>query len=207
MTAATGAAPIESIASPSPAWVGTRDRLLAATESCLRRSGIRRTTMTEIAAEASASRALLYQHFPDKASLVVAALARTDEAFWADAHVRVSAADGIAAQVTEAVQLSRSREAGVLLLQLKDDEPEAFAATVGSGLRQMMPAMAVFWHGYLEAARERGEVRADLDVGRAAEWIMRLVLSLVTVPGDALDADDPASVRAFLDQFLVPSLR
>jgi AcrR family transcriptional regulator len=202
-------APVDSVASmapPSPARVGTRDRLLAATERCLRQSGIRRTTMTEIAADAGVSRALLYQHFPDKASLVVAALARTDEAFWADAHLRVSAAEGLAAQVTEAVRLSRSREAGVLLLQLKDDEPETFAATVGSGLRQMMPAMAVFWHGYLEAARDRGEVRADLDVGRAAEWIMRLVLSLVTVPGDTVDADDPASVRAFLDAFLVPSL-
>ena len=28
--------------------------------------------------------------FPDKASLIVAALAQTDEAFWADAHARVS---------------------------------------------------------------------------------------------------------------------
>jgi AcrR family transcriptional regulator len=204
------AVPVVSMASMaprSPARVGTRDRLLAATERCLRESGIRRTTMTEIAADAGVSRALLYQHFPDKASLVVAALARTDEAFWADAHLRVSAAEGLAAQVTEAVRLSRSREDGVLLLQLKDAEPEAFAATVGSGLRQMMPAMAVFWHGYLEAASDRGEVRGDLDVGRAAEWIMRLVLSLVTVPGDAVDADDPVSVRAFLDAFLVPSLR
>ena len=192
---------------PTDARAGTRDRLLAATERCLRRTGIRRTTMTEIATEAGLSRALLYQHFPDKASLVVAALARTDEAFWADAHDRVAAADGIAARVAEAVRLSRSRRPGALLLQLKEDEPEAFAATVGTGLREMMPAMALFWHGYLESARTAGDVRADLDIGRAAEWIMRLVLSLVTVPGHAVDADDPASVRRYLDEFLVPSLR
>ena len=67
----------------------------------------------------------------------------------------------------------------------------------------MMPGMAVFWQPYLEAARARGEVRADLDVARAAEWVMRMVLSLVTVPGDAVDADDPASVRRFVDEFLV----
>jgi hypothetical protein len=36
---------------------------------------------------------------------------------------------------------------------------------------------------------------------------MRMVLSLVTVPGEAVDADDPASVRAFVDEFLVTGLR
>jgi AcrR family transcriptional regulator len=187
--------------------VGSRDRLLAAAERCLRRSGIRRTTVIEIAHEAGMSRAWLYKHFPDKASLVVAALARTDEMFWADAHARVSAARGIAAQVAEAVRISREHKPGALLLRLKAEEPAAYAETVGVGLPEMMPGMAVFWHPYLEAARFRGEVRADLDVVRGGEWVMRTVLSLVTVPGDAVDADDPASVRRWVDEFVVPGLR
>jgi AcrR family transcriptional regulator len=162
--------------------------------------------MTEIAAEAGLSRAWLYKHFPDKSSLVVAALSRVDEAFWADAHARVGRAQGIGAQVTEAVVMSKERQPGALLLQLRAVEPEAFAATVGTGLRQMMPGMAVFWHPYIEAARLVGELRADLDVTRAAEWVMRIVLSLVTVPGDALETDNPASVRRFVDEFLVSGL-
>jgi len=189
------------------ARVGTRDRLLAATERCLRRSGIRRTTMIEIASEAGLSRASLYKYFPDKASLVVAALARTDEAFWADAHTRISRTQGIAAQVAEAVQMSREHQPGALLLQLKAEEPEAFAETVGTGLAEMMPGMAVFWHSYLEAARSGHEVRADLDVVRAGEWVMRMVLSLITVPGEVVDLDDPASIRRFVDEFLVAGLR
>jgi AcrR family transcriptional regulator len=183
--------------------VATRDRLIDATERCLRRSGIRKTTVIEIAQEAGVSRAWLYRHFPDKASLVTAALARTDEQFWADAHARVSAAAGLAAQVAAAVAFSVEHQPSVLVLRLKGDEPEAFAEMIGSGLAEMMPGMARFWHGYVEAARSRGEVRADLDVARAAEWIMRVVLSLVTVPGGAVDTDDPASVRRFLDDFLV----
>ena len=59
--------------------------------------------MTEIAAEADLSRAWLYKNFPDKASLIVATLVQTDEAFWAEAHSRVSRCHGIAAQVAEAV--------------------------------------------------------------------------------------------------------
>jgi AcrR family transcriptional regulator len=186
---------------------GTRDRLLSAAERCLRRSGIRRTTMIEVAVEAGLSRAALYKHFPDKASLIVAALVRTDETFWADAHARVSGAQGIAAQVAEAVRMSRQHQPGALFLQLKTEEPGAFAETVGTGLREMMPGMAVFWHSYLEAARSHGEVRADLDIVRAGEWVMRIVLSLVTVPGDAVDVDDPASVGRFVEEFLVAGLR
>jgi AcrR family transcriptional regulator len=185
----------------------TRDRVLAATERCLRRSGIRRTTMSEIAAEAGLSRAWLYKNFPDKASLIVAALVQTDEAFWAQAHARVSSCHGVAALVAEAVRISRQRRPRALLLQLKAEEPEAFVETVGTGLGQMMPGMALFWHRYLEAARSRGEVRADIDVTRAAEWVMRIVYSLVTVPGAAVDVDDPESLLRFVDEFLVAGLR
>ncbi len=35
---------------------------------------------------------------------------------------------------------------------------------------------------------------------------MRIVLSLVTVPGGAVDVDDPASLRSFLETYLVPAL-
>lgn len=189
------------------AAVETRNRLLDATERCLRRSGIRRTTMIEIANEAGISRAWLYRHFPDKASLVLAALARIDEVFWIEAHDRMAAADGIAAQVAAAVLFSREHQPGALLLRLRDEEPEAFTAVVGRGLQEMMPGMARFWHPYLEAARDRGEVRADLDIARAGEWVMRVVLSLVTIPGEAVDEDDPDSVRRFVDDFLVAGLR
>jgi AcrR family transcriptional regulator len=181
--------------------------LLDATERCLRSSGIRRTTVIAVAQEAGVSRAWLYRLFPNKASLVVAALARTDETFWSNAHARVTAAPGIAAQVAEAVQLSREHQPRALLLQLKAEEPEAFAEIVGIGLREMMPGLAVFWHPYLEAARARGEVRVDLNIARAGEWVMRMVLSLLTVPGEAVDVDDSASVRSFVEEFLVVGLR
>jgi AcrR family transcriptional regulator len=183
-----------------------RDRLLDATERCLRRSGLRRITMTDVAREAGLSRAWLYRQFPDKPSLVLATLARIDEQFWADAQARVAAAEGLSARVAEAVALSREQRPGALLLELQAREPEAFAVTVGTGLREMMPGMATFWHAYLEEAKDRGEIRPDIDVVRAGEWVMRMVLSLVTVPGHAVDVDDRFGVRGFLDEFLVAGL-
>ncbi|HEX4016369.1 MAG TPA: TetR/AcrR family transcriptional regulator [Frankiaceae bacterium] len=184
----------------------TRDRLLDAAERCLRTTGIRRTTVGQIAEDAGVSRAWLYRLFPDKISLIGAALLRGDEEFWSEARAQVEAADGLAGQVAAAVAFSHAHQPRALVLRLKEDEPEAFAAVVGSGLRQILPGMSSFWHPYLEAARVRGEVRAGLDIARAAEWILRIVISLVTTPGDAVDIDDPAQVRAFLTDFLVAGL-
>ena len=57
------------------AATSTRDRLIGACETCLWRDGLRRTTMVDVAREAGVSRAALYKHFPDKATLVLAAIA------------------------------------------------------------------------------------------------------------------------------------
>jgi AcrR family transcriptional regulator len=181
-------------------------QFLDAAVRCLERSGIRRTTMVQVADEAGVSRAWLYRNFPDKASLLGAALLRQDEVFWADARARISRRRSLAAQVAEAVSYSRRQQPGALVLRLRESEPEACAAILGAGLRQAMPGMALFWRPYLEQARARGEVGADIDIARAAEWVMRIVLSLITVPGDAVDIDDPTSVRRFVEDFLVVGL-
>ncbi len=165
----------------------------------MRRSGIRRTTVAQIAAEAGVSRAWLYQHYPDKASLIGAALLQTDERFWVEARATVEAAPDLPAQVAAAVLFARSRPPDALVLELREREPEALEAMIGTGLRQVLPGMATFWHPYVRAAMARGEARPDLDVSSAAEWILRMVISLVTIPGDAVNADDPVQLREFLE--------
>lgn len=179
----------------------TRSRLLDAAGVCLERDGIRRTTMVGVAEEAGVSRAALYKYFTDKPALVIEALARFDDEFWRGAAARVSTRKSLGAQVVEAVRFSLAREPGALALRLRAEEPEAFAATVGEGLRAMAPGMAPFWLPFVEAARERGETRSDLDVERACEWIMRVVISLVTMPTEEGEA------RRLVEGFLVPGLR
>jgi AcrR family transcriptional regulator len=197
---------ISATASAADPPASVRTIFLDAAIRCLRDVGIRRTTMVRVADEAGLSRAWLYRHYPDKASLLGAALIRQDEQFWAGAHALVSREEGLAAQVAQAVCYSRRQEPDALVLRLRASEPEACAAILGAGLRQAVPGMAVFWHPYLETARDRGAVRANLDIARAAEWVIRVVISLVTTTGDAVDADDPVSVRRFVDEFLVPGL-
>jgi AcrR family transcriptional regulator len=186
---------------------GVEAQFLDAAELCLHRRGIRRTTMVQVADEAGLSRAWLYRHFPDKASLLGAALIRQDEQFWTDARARISRRTTLSAQLAEAVTYSREQEASALVLKLRATEPSACAEIMGIGLRQSLPGMAAFWRPFIERARDRGELRAEVDVIRAAEFVMRFVLSLVTVPGDAVDVDDADAVRSFAQDFVVAGLR
>jgi AcrR family transcriptional regulator len=186
--------------------VTTRDRLLDAAERCLRRDGIRRTTVAGVALEAGVSRAGLYKHFPDKATLLSAALIRRDETFWAEAHDRVGRAQGIAAKVAEAVVMSHSSPLGPLALELKEAEPQAFAAVMGTFADDIVPGLAGFWEHHLSLAQQAGEVRPDVDLAGASEWILRIVISLVAVRGLAVDATDRASVTTYLTTYLVPAL-
>ena len=75
-----------------------------------------------------------------------------------------------------------------------------------AGLAALLPGMAHFWDGHLEVARDAGELRPDIDIPRAAEWITRLVVSLITVPSGVVDTGDSESVRLLLEDFLVRGL-
>ena len=196
-----------SAAAPEPVRpTSARDRILDAAEACLRRNGIRRTTALGVAREAGVSRAWLYRHFPDKTALLSAALIRRDEAFWLDAQRQVDSADGFAAKVAAAVVLSQASPLGPLAVELREQEPEAFAAVIGTYVEDLIPGMAWFWRKQLGIAVAAGELRPDLDLDSAAEWVMRVVASLVSVPGTSVDITEPRSIRRFLDTYLMPAL-
>jgi AcrR family transcriptional regulator len=186
-----------------------RDRLIDAAEVCLQAKGIRATTVSEVAEAAGVSRGWLYRHFPDKVSLLGAAIVRLNEAYWSDAHAVLEQIDGLDRQM--AVGIARARTAyddpGALLMKLRIDEPEEFAACAGAGVQGLVPDLADFWSRYLVAARDRGEIHADTDIAEASEWVARVLLSLATVPGDTLDPSDADAVAAHVRRYVMPGLR
>ncbi|MGA8257373.1 MAG: TetR/AcrR family transcriptional regulator [Nocardioides sp.] len=184
-----------------------RDRILDAAEACLGRDGIRRTTVARVADEAGLSRAYVYRFFADKATLLSAALIRRDEQFWDEARARVAGVlpEGIGAMVAEAVLLARASPLGPLALSLAESEPEAYAEVIGTYAHEIVPGLSGFWVELVGLAAEGGVIRDDLDIEAAAEWVLRVVVSLVAVPGDRVDTADRASLRTFLATFLDPA--
>lgn len=186
-----------------------RERLIDAAEACLRAKGIRATTVSEVAEAAGVSRGWLYRHYPDKASLLGAAIVRLNEAFWGESNRTLSAITGFEEQLAVGVRLGRSayETPGALVMQLRRDEPEEFAACAGAGVQGLVPDLGRFWRPYLEAARERGEIHPDTDLDEAAEWVARVQISLGTVPGDTLDPDDHDAVLRCMRRYVLPALR
>ncbi len=185
-----------------------RDRLIDAAEECLRTKGIRATTVSEVAEAAGVSRGWLYRHFPDKVTLLGAVIVRLNDVFWSEAHAMLEQIDGLDHQLVAGIAngLRAYDDPGAVLMKLRTDEPEEFAACAGAGVQGMIPDLAEFWSRYLVAARDRGEVRADVDIPEASEWIARVVISLATVPGNTLDPSDGDAVLAHVRRYVMPGL-
>jgi AcrR family transcriptional regulator len=185
------------------------DRLLDAAVQCLGAKGIRATTVLEVAEIAGVSRAWLYRHFPDKAALLGSAIVRLNEAFWADSQSTLAKIDTFEAQLVAGVTIGRTAydAPGALLMKLRVNEPEEFAACAGAGVHGLVPDLAAFWHPYVVAAVERGEIHAEIDTVEVSEWVARIVISLATVPGNSLDPDDQIAVLRHIRRYVLPGLR
>lgn len=186
-----------------------RDRLIDAAEECMRVKGIRATTVSEVAEAAGVSRGWLYRHFPDKVTLLGAAIVRLNNAYWSDAHAMLESIEGLDHQITAGVRHGRTAydDPGALLMKLRVEEPDEFVACAGAGVQGLVPDLADFWSRYLVSARDKGEIHAEIDIASASEWVARVLISLGTVPGNTLDASDSEAVLTHLRRYLMPALR
>lgn len=186
-----------------------RDRLIDAAEQCMRAKGIRATTVSEVAEAAGVSRGWLYRHFPDKVTLLGAAIVRLNDAYWSGAHTMLESIEGLDHQIVAGVQHGRTAydDPGALLMRLRTEEPEEFMGCAGAGVRGLVPDLADFWSRYLATARDNGEIHPDTKIDEASEWVARVIISLATVPGAHLDANDSDEVLAHVRRYLMPGLK
>lgn len=190
------------------ATLDTAERILVAAETCIRRWGIRRVSMNDVAREAGVSRGSVYRYFHDRDALVQAALERVAEQRVREAEPAVRAQPTLAAKVAEAAVFVRRLADDEVTLGLHEhpDEPQLATLRLAS-TKTMFERWVDFWIPFLADARDNGEVRSELDLRRASEWIMRMLISLVTVPSVTIDLGDAQQVRRFVEDHLVKGFR
>lgn len=169
------------------AWVDRRapavERILDAAGSLFAERGVHAVAMAEIAAAAGCSRATLYRYFPDRPALQLAFVQR------------------------EAVRVG-----GLVAADLADpaDPADPVTAAVLSALRHVRAApMLAAWFRDADAGRtadlaQHSEVVEALGLTmapdpEAARWLVRVIVSLLTVPGG-----DAAEERRLVERFVVP---
>jgi len=186
--------------------VSTQERILDAGEEAIRRFGLRRVSMAEVAELAGVSRGSVYRYFPDRDTLVAAVLRRTAERFVESSASSVRRRRTLAAQVAEAAVFIREHihDASITLPTTQDDA--LLATLLAAHVDGLVAEWVEFWQPLLAEAEARGEIRAALDHHEAAEWIVRMMLSFAVMPSVVIDLDDPAAVRRFVQDHIVRGL-
>lgn len=184
----------------------TRDRILEATDRLVRQFGIAKTSMTDVAQAAGVARGTLYRYFDSREALFDALSQRTTDQFFAEATAAMDRCATLSDQLGEFSEM-----------MIRSIHPAAAAEGAGNqaAMVRMLAAQSVqalrrtarFLRPYIEAARGRGEVRAGLDINDASEWLARILLSFTIFQASvSYQADDPASVRQFVQRYAINGL-
>jgi len=187
---------------PSVEAGSTATRILDGAELCIRRHGLRHLSMNDVAREAGVSRASVYNHFADRDAVVAAVLARAADRFVASSEATVRRRRTLAGQIAEGAIFIRTH-AGDPTHSVTPGDESLLATLLTVQIEGLVARWIDFWLPFLAEAEARGEIRHGLKHREAAEWIVRVMLSLAVMPGVAIDTDDPGAVRAFVSQFIV----
>ncbi len=180
-----------------------RERLIDSAESCFERFGVAKTSIEDVATAANVSRATVYRYFEGgRDEIVLAVLLREADRFEKQLRQRLSRVRSITNYPVEgvifAVQTARSNPRVALLFA-----PEVAGQTgafVGASevLHERVRGLI---EPFIAQAQKQGIARSDLDADEAAEWLIRTVVSLLTVPSKRGIPEE----RRFLRHFLVPA--
>jgi len=186
-----------------------RERLVDAAEACIDRFGLAKTTLEDVARGAAVSRATVYRYFANRDELMLAVLLRDLERsreheldeFFEDATDPESFGRALIEAAVYLLSAIRSSPKLQLLLQREGPNFTSTISGASEGLfRQWIGDVAP----YLAHAQGAGMLRAELDPAETAEWILRIILSLLTIEGPRHHT--PEEERRLITMFVIPSL-
>jgi AcrR family transcriptional regulator len=181
-----------------------RARVVQAAERCFAQYGVGKTTVEDVARLAGTSRASIYRYFPGgRDEIVLAALLSSAHEFLPQIPARLRSARSVGDSIVELI---------VSAVEWVRDEPWR-ASLLSTPLSRTLNAAdaaapyavcAAFIAPYFSAARDAGLVRDQVGLDDAVEYVVRVIHSLLVVPGHR-DRDD-TELRRYLRTFVVPGL-
>ncbi len=183
--------------------VDTRTVLISAAFASFRSHGLRKTTIVDIARAADVSRSTFYEYFRDKESIVETCAEAASQSFYRKLAAAIDRHGGSTLEeklVRAAVFVTQARRV-VEPESYFDREEVNLMLTKNAAV--LLEDCSEFLAPYISAARLTGEVRSDLDIHSATEWIARMLFSLFTTPSPYLDMGDDDAVAHFVRAYVV----
>jgi AcrR family transcriptional regulator len=181
-----------------------RERIVAAAERCFAQYGVAKTTVEDVAAAAGSSRASVYRHFPGgRDEIILAALLSSAQAFLPQIPSRLrtarSVGDAVVELIVSAVGWVRSEPWREALLTTP------LSRALGAEDTAAPYALcSAFIAPYFDQARHAGLVRPQVNLDDAVEFVVRIINSLLIVPGHRDRTE--AQLRRYLKTFVLPAL-
>ena len=114
-----------------------RDRLLDAAEACFERSGVSKTTVEDIAKQASVSRATVYRYFAGRDAVVSGVILRSTERYLERVRGRVETQPDLGSAILEFVEVTiraAHRDETIALLFTSDDSLNSVGIIEGTSV-------------------------------------------------------------------------
>ena len=180
-----------------------RDRLLDAAEACFGRFGIAKTTVEDIAKQAQVSRATVYRYFPGRDAVVSGVILREAGRYLDRIRSRVESQPNLGDAILEFVEVTlRAARRGDTVGMLFTSDDGLHSGGIGEGTSIVLFEMVEEFLEPIFTSRKH-ELRAGLSNTDASEWVLRTILSLLTVSGPKRRSS--ASLDSYLRSFLLPA--
>ncbi len=190
--------------SPAPT---PRDRVLAAAYECVARFGIAKTTVEDVVKESGVSRATVYRVFPQgKEELLRAAVSWEMDRFFIRLAEAVVTAPDFASMVERGLIYAHAAVHDHDVLQkVLVTEPERILPLLTTEQERPLHYITAFLLPYLERERDAGRVLEGVDLEASADFVARMILSLIGSQGE-WDLDDPVAVRELVRRHLLAGI-
>ena len=162
--------------------------------------------MEDIAEAAGLSRATVYRHFDGREGVLLGVAERDIDRYLARLGQRLDRAtdvdDALLTFSTSVIRAARRDK--TLALLFGQNQKQDRRDPLSGGFDLLFGRTVSFLQPHLERWQQAGALPADLNPSDAAEWVVRMVTSLIMVPGLVRRHD--AELETFLRSFLLPAL-